>query len=340
MRWIKTAALVAMLGVSQSAIADNEQNDNRGLTCEGRWINPITDICWKCIFPMSIGKTKVSSSGLPDTQNPNVMQTCPFPPPIFKRVGIAVGYWEPSNVTDVTRSPMCMVNLGGMQIGGFKKQLIGSAAKAGSQRNGRNGTFYHTHWYQYPVVSWLKLFSDDMCFQDGDFDIGYMSELDPMWNDDILSAYVNPEAALFGNPIAQAACVADAIAAETGLPLQALFWCAGSHGSVYPFTGTTTRENSPLSQAALMSERMNFKLHRQGVVKDTYGYDTAVCFSGSETIIPKERYRYQLVNPIPDANACHPYGRSVMRWQIGKDTPTTSKNYGYMIWRKRNCVVF
>lgn len=343
MKVFKKLALIALLSLSPFAMAEdngNVSNNNRGLTCDGEWINPITDVCWECLFPMSIGDTSVSSGSLPDTTNPSAIQTCPFPPPIFKRIGIAIGYWEPSAVTDVTRSPMCMVNLGGMQIGGFKKQLIGASSKAGSQGDGRTGTFYHTHWYQYPLISWLKIFSEDMCMQGGEFDIGYMSELDPMWNDDTLSLYVNPEAALFGNPVAQLACVADAIAAETHLPLDALFWCAGSHGSIYPFTGTTSRENSPLNQAVLMSERMNFKLHRQGIVQDTFPYDTAVCFSGSVPIVPKERYRYQLVNPIPNANACHPYGRNVMRWQAGHDTPTTSKNYGYLIWRKRNCVIF
>lgn len=23
--------------------------------CEGRFVNPITDICWSCIFPLSLG---------------------------------------------------------------------------------------------------------------------------------------------------------------------------------------------------------------------------------------------------------------------------------------------
>lgn len=34
-------------------------------------------------------------------------------------------------------------------------------------------------------------------------DIGHITELDPMWNDDQLSLIINPEAALFGNVIAQ-----------------------------------------------------------------------------------------------------------------------------------------
>ena len=176
--------------------------------------------------------------------------------------------------------------------------------------------------------------------QGGSYDIAYLSELDPMWNDDTLSLFVNPEAALFGNPIAQLACVADALAAEVHLPLDFLFWCAGSHGSIYPFTGSAGRENSPLDQAVLLTERMNFKLHRQGIVQDSIGENSAVCYQYPSPIVPKERYRYQLINPIPDANNCHPYGRSVMRWQIGTDTPTTSKNYGYLVWKKRNCVMF
>ncbi len=28
--------------------------------CEGRFVNPITDICWSCIFPLSLGSIKVS----------------------------------------------------------------------------------------------------------------------------------------------------------------------------------------------------------------------------------------------------------------------------------------
>ncbi|WP_230323437.1 TraU family protein, partial [Salmonella enterica] len=27
--------------------------------CESRFVNPITDICWSCIFPLSLGSTKV-----------------------------------------------------------------------------------------------------------------------------------------------------------------------------------------------------------------------------------------------------------------------------------------
>ncbi|MDF6485273.1 TraU family protein, partial [Escherichia coli] len=50
---------------------------------------------------------------VPDTANPSMpIQICPAPPPLFRRIGLAIGYWEPMALTDVTRSPGCMVNLG------------------------------------------------------------------------------------------------------------------------------------------------------------------------------------------------------------------------------------
>ena len=42
--------------------------------CEGRFVNPITDICWSCIFPLSLGSTKVSQGKVPDTANPSMPQ--------------------------------------------------------------------------------------------------------------------------------------------------------------------------------------------------------------------------------------------------------------------------
>lgn len=307
------------------------------LTCDGRWVNPISDVCWQCMFPMSIGNTQVSPGNLPDTPNPSsTVQRCPLPPPKYYRIGIAIGFWEPFATTDVTRSPMCMVNMGGFKIEGLKNRGAGVASEVGSSNK---GTFYHVHWYKYPLISWLGIMASDMCMQGGEYDVGYLSELDPMWNDDALSTFVNPEATLFGHKVAQLACIADAIAADAYMPLDILFWCAGGHGSVYPFTGTITNESSGLNSGVLMTERMNYKLHRQGMILDTVPVDTAVCFEYSAPIIPKMRYRYQIINPIPDASQCHPYGRGVVRWQNGKELPTSKKNYGYLVWKKRNCVM-
>lgn len=310
---------------------------NAAVECDGNWVNPITDICWKCMFPLSLGNIRLNSSSVPDTSNPSSpIQICPLDYPPFFRIGIAIGFWEPAAMTDVTRSPMCLVNMGGLKIGGLSKEQVG---KATTSANDNTGVFYHVHWYKYPLISWLNIIEDVACMQGGEFDIGYLSELDPTWDDDTLSIFINPEAVLFSNSIAQLACGADAISAEFGLSQDTLFWCAGAHGSAYPFTGHISNEASGLNSSVLLTERMNYKLHRVGLVRDTVPENTAVCNEYTTPIIPKSRYRYQLVNTIPEPNNCHPYGRSITRWQAGKELPNSKKNYGYVVWKKRNCVV-
>jgi conjugal transfer pilus assembly protein TraU len=45
------------------------------------------------------------------------------------------------------------------------------------------------------------------------FDVAYLTELDPMWHDDERTFIFNPDAALFGNLPARAACAAGCAAA-------------------------------------------------------------------------------------------------------------------------------
>ena len=41
-------------------------------SCTGRFVNPISDVCWECLFPISIGPIRIgSASGAPDTSNPS-----------------------------------------------------------------------------------------------------------------------------------------------------------------------------------------------------------------------------------------------------------------------------
>ncbi|EFN8246477.1 DUF3560 domain-containing protein [Escherichia coli] len=226
------------------------------------------------------------------------------------------------------------VNLG-FSLPAFGKTAQGTAKKDEKQVN---GAFYHVHWYKYPLTYWLNIITSLGCLEGGDLDIAYLSEIDPTWTDSSLTTILNPEAVIFANPIAQGACAADAIASAFNMPLDVLFWCAGSQGSMYPFNGWVSNESSPLQSSLLVSERMAFKLHRQGMIMETIGKNNAVCNEYPSPILPKERWRYQMVNMYPDSGQCHPFGRSVTRWETGKNPPNTKKNFGYLMWRKRNCV--
>ena len=79
--------------------------------------------------------------------------------------------------------------------------------------------------------------TDFPCLERGSFDLAYLTEVDPLWNDDELTLILNPEAVLFANPVAVAACAADCVAATAGFGIAEMFWCAGCQGGLYLLDG-------------------------------------------------------------------------------------------------------
>jgi len=310
-----------------------------GNLCHGKFANPITDVCWSCLFPISIGNAAVFGGSQPDTKNPSMpICTCPMVP-AGVRIGIAIGYWEPLALVDVTIHPYCMVNLGGLQLA---KSKFGAEGEVDTSDPSQGGSFYHVHWYKFPLLYWLNILTDVMCAESGDLDIAYLTELDPTWHDDELTFLLNPEALLFGNMAAQAACSADSISTLAGLPIDALFWCAGSQGSMYPLNGVVQEHIGGVQASTLLTERMTYKMHREGLVWDTVALNSPeLCYKYPSPIIPKSRYRYQMVNPIPTASGgedgCHPFGHTTSLWGSLHEYPYSGEDFGYLVFRKRNC---
>jgi conjugal transfer pilus assembly protein TraU len=308
--------------------------------CHGHFANPITDVCWSCLFPLSIGSGKVVSSGNPDTPNPGLpVCACGAPVP---RIGISLGYWEPIALVDVTRLPFCMVNVAGSQFNTGASYPMGSQQ---SHQGGLDSSFYEAHWYTFPLMTWLHLLTNVGCLELDDFGILYLTELDPTWHDDELAFILNPEAILFANPIAQAACAADSIAATTGNgPINALFWCAGSQGSMYPLSGRVQEHVGGVQASTLLTERMAYQLHRKWLLWDSAGVDgPALCMQHPTPILPKNRYRYQMTYPVPSVArgvlGCRPLGAGTFTWEAGHERPVKGEDFGYLVWRKRNCCV-
>ena len=305
--------------------------------CVGRFVNPVSDICWSCLFPITIGGMRVSASG-EDTGNPrSVLCTCRNPLP---RVGVPISFWEPVRLVDVTRTPYCMVNMGGIKLQERGVQGRGEVENAHTTGNrGRmRASFYHVHWYVYPVIYWLELLTDFVCMEKGAFDVAYITELDPLWNDDETGFILNPEAVLFANPVAQAACAADCLSASSGFSLDTLFWCGGCQGSLYPFTGSVSAHVGGVQASLLVVERMIAKLHREGLLWGTMGRE-GWCDRYPMPVLKKTQYKTQMLYPVPStaSRQCHPLGRSEALWASGKEFPYQGEDFGYLIWRKRNC---
>ena len=162
------------------------------------------------------------------------------------------------------------MSLGGVQLAenASKQGTVGHTSGRGSDKR----SYYHAHWYIYPVLYFMELLTDFVCMEKMSFDVGYMTEFDPLWNDDAKAVILNPEALLFGNPLTQAVCGADCVAATADLPRDELFWCAGCQGSLYPFTGTIAAHTSGVQASQLVVQKIIAKLHRQLLMQNTSGH--------------------------------------------------------------------
>ena len=263
-----------------------------GPTCHGRFMNPITDICWSCLFPLTIGSASILSDGQPDIGNPSSpVCYCSNPP----RIGVSIGFWEPVRMVDVTRTPFCMVGLGGIALDPGLD--VPRGAQVGHDSQTRN-SFYHAHWYANPILTWLEVLLDFPCLEKGSLDLAYLTEVDPLWADDELTAILNPEAVLFANAPAKAACAADCVAATAGMPIASLFWCAGCQGSIYPMGGHVATHIGGVQASTLITQRMTAKMHRQ-LVTFTGAGSAGLCGYYPLPIMDKTHYKLQMVYPVP-----------------------------------------
>ena len=295
--------------------------------CSSNFFNPITDVCWQCVFPISVGGITLFDSDI-DSPDDNISS---FYCICNNTLGLSMSFWEPSRIIETVKDPYCfnLINVevenggNGFLSGGYE----GTDIEASS-------VFTQAHYYLFNVWSLLGLFLDLPCLEPGGFDVGYLTEVDPSWSDDLLAFFLNPEALLFGNPILQMACMADSVAANVSLPLDMLFWCMGSWGSAYPMTGNKTNDSYVQDNAAIAAKLIN-KLTRELLLWD---YGKNVCGPVMWPVWTKSNFRLHIMKPVRDYT-CHPIGRSGMIWASMKNPSPVSgaDNFDWVMFRKKLC---
>ena len=319
--------------------------------CDNKFPDLVGDICWRCMFPLRLGGNKILNTGnMPDnvnTENSNDFNPnstfCQCEEDLGLSVGTYVSYWEPARVLEVVRKPNCFPFLFGMNMGGA---LNAYGAYGSKGQGGRPGdkAFYNVHYYTFPIMGVMDIIVGTEWCTDwlSDIDLAYMTEVDPLWNDDELTIFIHPEAIVFGNPIAQALCAVDCITSSAGFPLNALFWCAGCWGGLYPFTGNTGTVGSPVRTTSLLAGRLIARLARLPV-PPAVEYDTssssAKCGGSPMPFLKKSQYKISTLSPIPETTGtcCHTFGSSPFLWGEHRNIPATGEDQTYLLWRKRNC---
>ena len=287
----------------------------------------IGKIDYSAMFPLRIAGATIVPGRIPDRggeiTSPICMCTDPFP-----RIGIPVSFFEPSRIIEVVSDAWCFPTFGF----GFGTKLGGGTYGDGQDRQ---KTFYQSHYLIFPIYALLEILTDFVCLQNTGADYAWVSEVDPLWNSDTLSALTTPEALLFGNPVSNLACVADAASSTLFEPMDPLFWCKGTWGNAYPLTGWTNTKNM-VEDSASVAASMIYRLHRDLVLWGSWG-QAGLCGYYPAPIWRKSAYRLQLVSPVPSYATT--IGTSGLIWTPGHNPPFKGDNFGFVLFKKRDCCV-
>jgi conjugal transfer pilus assembly protein TraU len=293
-----------------------------------------TDFCWDCVFPIRIAGVGGGPGDAPARANSQPLCLCQDALGV-PHVGVTISLWEPARIVELVNAPGCSPALGGLKL-----------PNAGVVNYGTHGTplntvgdaaFQHYHVWAFPVMVMLKLLTVDRCIQDGylDLDLLYLSELDPTWAHSQLAYWTTPEVALVSQPEVGLLCVADALAANAGEPIDELFWCAGSWGSLYALDGIVLSPASRPVFTSLMATRALAVAHRRGLSWRTMGSDT-LCDAKLDPFIPKSQYQMSMWHPLAEANGRHAIGESALQWGEWRNVPGQDDTV-YVVWRWNDC---
>ena len=330
--WIAASFFVIALLTSQPSPAD--------AVCTGQFPNLVTDICYDCMFPVSLGGAPMSFgfSGSDYDTGASKLPACICANSLA--AGIPVSFWEPRLMVDVTNVPGCMPLMGGLDINPpMNSAEYGAITLTNGAINGSShAAFMQVNEYVNPVMSALGVVTSSPCLDNRSFDIPYMSWADPTWNDDSLTSLLTPYAYAFANITEMAAEAPDAIAATFGFPIAELFWVAGAWGPMYPLDGNVATSTTPEQVSHLLVARILAKLHAAGTQQTTAGQgalQSCGALGIPQLIMDKRQYKTNRTFPFPD-NMCTPVGRPLMLQEAGAARPQ-DKDYGYFIFQRKDC---
>jgi conjugal transfer pilus assembly protein TraU len=334
--WLMMVLSVAWSSASAQALPSSFSPScpNAAVLSGGLFAN----ICYACFFPIRV-------AGVPTGLNVPVGAASPIcvcPSALFgiPEPGVTWGMWAPMRIIETVRMPFCSPTLGtNFGLGqSLTPRLVGDIGDKGEDQE--NESFYNFHVIAFPLGTVLRYLQASACSPGNsmDLDVLYASELDPTWNNPELSLLTTPEAALFATPDVIAGCAADAAAASTFQPLLPIYWCAGSWGQVFPYSGFSQFNGSPPREAATVATRALAALERRGLELLTMG-DPAVCSAIPWPTLVKNQYKLEQIYPVPEIEFNHWIGATTFTWGEWRNIPAVGEDFVQTVWKWRDCCV-
>jgi conjugal transfer pilus assembly protein TraU len=261
----------------------------------------IEQICWDCFVDSlkiwGVGSKPDGASSQLDLPVCACMDALGVP-----EFGNPMGFWSPQKLNEVVTTPWCSPSLGGIRL---QDSFTGAGHNRASSIGEAEipGAFYQYHYFSYPIMAMVGMLLLPDCSSGYiDFDLLYLSELDPLWNDDLLSLLLNPEAIIFSTPATYAWCAADCIMTTADNQLEEFYGCGGCDGSLFPMTGNVFPQADPVAGTSLITQRVLASLHRKGLARKTIGHE-AMCEPEYTPTIPRSQYKFSMLYPVPEASS-------------------------------------
>jgi len=287
--------------------------------------NPISTVDWSFFADHFEWKTKICSCEIGNSG--------------LQKAGFEVSFYEPIGLIDVTATPWDYPSIG-------IKLDRSLGRKQGIARTDSNNlkSFKYTHFIIYPIFSVLNMITDFVCFEKLSLlSFGFMSEVNPAWNNDSIASFLNPQSLLFA--LATPSCIVDCAASTASSPINSLFFCAGCWEPLSTNTGWTDGAQ-PITEAGTLATRLldimskTYALTKTSNATFHSGTSSNISLKNSmcnETYFPlvlKTQYQLQLAYPITwDTKRIGAMRVGWADYKLGKDT---SEDLAFWVWRKRD----
>lgn len=334
-RIVLAAGIALFLAAPGFAQSSGSGGGGKGVCQKKPGTAVFAQFCYDCEFPISVAGS--GGEGVPEIHARETVCFCHG----WWDPGVTFGMWYPDRIIETSHTAYCSPTMGttlassGTALQKYAKNQGGDGGA--SDGKGQYGGFMNFHEFMYPVGKIIGQLVSTACMSNtsSQADLAYVSEIDPTWDDDSMANVLTPESSLFANPIAQAACIADAAAVAFSQPLEPLFWCLGSWGYTYPMDGIA-HNDSVVEQNAADTARAVAMLQRRGLILQTAS-DAAVCAAFPNPILVKQQYKFEQLYPVPEKSSDHWIGRWSDEWGEWRYRPVVGEDFINLIWQWHDC---
>ena len=193
-----------------------------------------------------------------------------------------------------------------------------------------------------------------------------MTEIDPLWSNDLLTFVLNPGSVVFANPLALAWCMADCVATTLRVESESNpLFCAGCDGLIYPHTGNIHGITDPVQNSSLLLQRQLAPSSPGGFAEKDHGEEDVR--HHLQLTSSRSQYRVDALPDVPGSARSRPlFDPRKQSWVVpaaqpalcplttaatgsvspcisgrrsGQTITTGRENYVYLIWRYVDCCV-